>query len=223
MPIVTISRETGAGATYIALKIAQALGGTCLDKELIHQVAAKMGKNQDDIRDFDQDTYSRIGVFFQEALASIAHGGRVFHPFGIGPLDWEGVEMFTPYPAQDFRQEEYIDVLRSVMTEMAGKGNMVFLGRGAAHVLKEFPGSFHIRVVADLETRRARLVDEQKITPEKADELIRQRDEAARKFVYDFFDLDWNDPHHYHLTLNTSRIAPDDCVALILRTLPTES
>lgn len=222
MSIVTISRELGSGGAYIGIKLAEALGGTCIEKEILHEIAQKMGRSQEDLADFDQETYNRIGVFFQEALSSIAKGGRVFHPFGIGPLDWDGVEMFTPYPSQEFKEEEYIDVLKQVMHEAAKRGPTVFLGRGGSQIFKDFSGAVHVRLVAAKKDRVERVMAEQNIVEEQANELIEQRDEAARKFLLDFFDVEWNDPLQYHLVLNTSRLSPEACIHTILELLPKE-
>ncbi|HOY66585.1 MAG TPA: cytidylate kinase-like family protein [Candidatus Ozemobacteraceae bacterium] len=220
MPIITISRELGAGGTFIALKLAEAIGGTCVEKEIIHEIAKKMGKSHEDLTDFDQDSYNRIGVFFQEALSSIAKGGRVFHPFGMGPLDWETTSTYVPsFPDQEYKHDEYIDVLTQVIKELAAKGNVVLLGRGAGRILHDHPDAFHLRVVADMKDRLARVMDEQKIDEEKARELIERRDASAGAFLSDFFEADWNDPHLYHLTINTSRIPAEEAVPLVLAAL----
>ena len=50
---------------------------------------------------------------------------------------------------------------------------------------------------------------------QRAEKLIHDFDKASANFVSDFFDADWNDPHNYDLVLNTSKIKPDDCIALI--------
>lgn len=216
MPIITISREVGASGTYIALKLAEALNGTCYDQQVIHEIAEKMGKNKEQLEDFDQNSYNRVGVFFQEALASIAQGGMVFHPFGIGPLDWDSAEMFTTYPRHSFQEKDYYDVLNQVIKEIAEQPNSIILGRGASQILKGNKNAFHVRLVADTADRISRLMQEQKLDQHKAEELISGKDAAAANFIYDFFDVEINDSHQYNLVLNTSRISPDRCIELIL-------
>ena len=217
MAVITISREVGAGGTWLALKLAEHLGATCVDKEIIHEIARRMGKTHDEMQDFDQDTYSRLSVFFQEALASIAKGGRVFHSFGLGPLDWDGIDMFRPYPVQDFAQDEYVDVLRQTLTDLATRHpHVVVLGRGGQMVFRDHTCALHLRVVADHECRVTRLVEEQGIDRGKAEQLMAGRDESGRRFLADFFDAEWDDPHLYHLVLNTSRLTPDEALALVL-------
>jgi cytidylate kinase len=77
-------------------------------------------------------------------------------------------------------------------------------------------------VVADHKDRISRVVKEQNIGETKAEELITGKDKAASSFIYDFFDADWNDPHNYHLVINSSLIKPDDCINLILKLLKRE-
>lgn len=219
MPVITISREIGASGTFIALKLAEALGYVCYDQQIINEIAQKMGKKEDQIEDFDQQSYNRIGVFFQEALASIAQGGMVFHPFGIGPLDWDSAEIFSTYPRSSFQEKDYYEVLTQVIKEIAAKSKAVILGRGGSQILRDHRDALHVRIVADREDRLKHLMKEQNVDLAKAEELLTRKDEAAANFIYDFFDTDWNDPHHYHLVLNTSRITPDKCITMILNAL----
>ncbi len=216
MPAVTISREIGASGTFIALKVAEALGYVCYDQQIINEIAQKMGKNKEQLEDFDQQSYNRIGVFFQEALASIAQGGMVFHPFGIGPLDWDSAEIFSTYPRNAFQEKDYYEVLSQVIKEIAEKSNVVILGRGGSQILKDRSDTLHVRIVADRNERVQHVMKEQNLDQAKAEEVVNRKDEAAANFIYDFFDTDWNDPHHYHMTLNTSRVAPEKCIEMII-------
>lgn len=216
MPAVTISREIGASGTFIALKVAEALGYVCYDQQIINEIAQKMGKNKEQLEDFDQQSYNRIGVFFQEALASIAQGGMVFHPFGIGPLDWDSAEIFSTYPRNAFQEKDYYEVLTQVIKEIAEKSNVVILGRGGSQILKDRSDTLHVRIVADRNERIQHVMKEQNLDQAKAEEVVSRKDEAAANFIYDFFDADWNDPHHYHMILNTSRIAPEKCIEMII-------
>ncbi len=232
MAILTISRELGASGTYIALKIAEKLGYTCYDQQILNTIAEKMGKEKDQLQHFDQNTYNRIGVFFQEAIASLAQGGMVFHPFGLGALNWDASEMFSSYPQQSFKEKDYYEVLRQVFKELAEKNNAVFLGRGGCHILKEYKNAIHVRIIADYEDRLNHVIKEQKeggrfydsdykvgedaqLDQQRAEKLIHDWDTASANFIADFFDSDWNDPHNYDIVLNTSKINPDNCVTII--------
>jgi cytidylate kinase len=191
-----------------------------------------MGKEKDQLQHFDQNTYNRIGVFFQEAIASLAQGGMVFHPFGLGALNWDATEMFSSYPQQSFKEKDYYEVLRQVFKELADKNNAIFLGRGGCHILKEYKNTLHVRIIADYEDRLNHVIKEQteggrfydsnyktgedaEQDQQRAEKLIHDWDTASANFIADFFDSDWNDPHNYDIILNTSKITPDNCVTII--------
>lgn len=219
MALVTISRELGAAGSYIALKLAEKLGCKCYDQQIIHEIAKKMGKDHEQLSDFDQSTYSRIGVFFQEALASLARGGMVFHPFGMGTIDWDSAELFASYPKNSYNDKDYYNILRQVVIDIAKEDNAVFVGRGCNLILKDYVTATHIRIVADKADRVNRLMQEQKIDTQKAELIIEKRDACAKMFIADFFDQDIENSHLYHCILNTSKIAPDDCIEFALKTL----
>lgn len=241
MAILTISRELGASGAYIALKVAERMGYTCYDQQILNAIAERMGREKEQLQQFEQTTYSRIGVFFQEALDSLAKGGVLFHPFGLGAPNLNSHEvLFSSYPQQSFKERDYYDVLKQVMNELADEGKAVFLGRGGSQLLRHRKNTLHLRVVADLKDRIRNIVEEQKeggplYDPksnykfginneediEKAQKLIQDWDTASANFISDFFDTDWNDPHNYHMIINTSRLNPDLCVEQIVAALKT--
>jgi cytidylate kinase len=218
-----MSRETGAGGTYISLKLAEKLGYKCVDKEVINQIAQKMGKPSEELLPFDQNTYDRLTVFFQEALQSMALGGRVFHQFGLGPLDFSSLELFPPIPPGEHSINDYTILLKTVIRELAQRNNVIILGRGARHILEDLPDALHVRVIGSPEDRIQRVAEEQHIDRDKAADVVEQRDESARKFISDLFDCNWADPGQYHLTLNTSLIPIDTCVNLLLKVIEERS
>lgn len=218
MAAITISRELGAAGTYIALKTAEALNCTCYENQLLNEIAEKMGKDPSQIEAFDQKTYNRVSVFFHEALESISRGGMVFHPFGIGPIDWDSGEVFsTNAPHTDKKtNKEYIDVLTQLMKEIADESDAVIMGRGGSQILKGRSDVLHVRIIGERKDRIERIMNEQNVDEDHAITLLESWENTSSNFIYDFFDADIHDPHNYHLVLNTSLIPPDECVNIIL-------
>ena len=56
--IITISREFGSGGRTIGKKVAEALGISCYDNELIQKIAAESGFNENYILDTGEDAPS---------------------------------------------------------------------------------------------------------------------------------------------------------------------
>ncbi len=100
---------------------------------------------------------------------------------------------------------------------MAGKGGAVIRGWGATHLLREVPHAVCVRVCAPFELRKRRMM-ERLGTPdeERVAEEIRSNDEAHAAIMRRNFDLQWTDPEHYDVVLNTERVDTDECVDELL-------
>ena len=69
--IITISREFGSGGRTIGKKVAEALGISCYDNELIQKIAAESGFNENYILDTGEDA---PGGFLASAFSHRASG-----------------------------------------------------------------------------------------------------------------------------------------------------
>ncbi len=97
-----------------------------------------------------------------------------------------------------------------------GKGAII-RGWGATHLLREIPHALCVRVCAPLEVRQRRMMERLGCDDEpRVAEEIRANDEAHGAIMKRHFDLDWTNPEHYDLVLNTKRVAVDACVDEVL-------
>jgi cytidylate kinase len=97
-----------------------------------------------------------------------------------------------------------------------GKG-AVIRGWGATHLLREVPHAVCVRVCAPFETRKERMMERLNTDDEAAVAgEIRSNDEAHGAIMRRHFDLQWTDPEHYDLVLNTRRLAVEECVSEVL-------
>jgi cytidylate kinase len=67
-----------------------------------------------------------------------------------------------------FNRPAYKSLFESLNLELAGRGNVILLGRGVQVVLKEFPGIFHVRIVAPEELRIKQIASEQNLSEQAA-------------------------------------------------------
>ena len=93
----------------------------------------------------------------------------------------------------------------------------VIRGWGATHLLREVPHAVCVRVCAPFETRKHRMMERLGSDDEArvADE-IRTNDEAHSAIMRRHFDLQWTEPEHYDLVLNTKRVSVEECVGEVL-------
>jgi cytidylate kinase len=93
-----------------------------------------------------------------------------------------------------------------------GKG-AVIRGWGATHLLREVPHAVCVRVCAPFEVRKRRMM-ERVGTDDAASvaEEIHQNDEAHGAIMRRNFSVQWTDPEHYDVVLNTQRVGVDECI-----------
>ena len=96
-------------------------------------------------------------------------------------------------------------------------GGAVIRGWGATHLLRGVPHVVCVRVCAPLEVRKRRMME--RLNTGDADQVgeeIRINDEAHAAIMRRHFGLQWTDPEHYDLVLNTERVRIEECIDEIL-------
>jgi cytidylate kinase len=100
---------------------------------------------------------------------------------------------------------------------IAAKGGAIIRGWGATHLLREIPHVVGIRVCAPFETRRQRMMERLNSSDQAlVGEEIRVNDEAHTAIMRRNFGVQWTEPEHYDLVLNTKRVSVEECVAEVL-------
>jgi cytidylate kinase len=103
------------------------------------------------------------------------------------------------------------------MLQVASKG-AVMRGWGAAHLLRPVKHAIRVRVCAPFEVRVKRMMvrldtdDRDAVAAE-----IRNSDEAQGAIAKRHFDVDWQDPAGYDLSLNTERMSVEQCADEIIQ------
>jgi len=124
---------------------------------------------------------------------------------------------FWEYFSSD--RDRYYHYLKASILESVLKGDHIVLGRGAPIILAGIPGTLHLRVIAPMEVRVQRVMDEQGCDEHHARRIIHQSDHNRAGFYHVFFNADWDAPEHYDLTVNTGSISPEavlDAVRVVL-------
>ena len=101
--------------------------------------------------------------------------------------------------------------------QVASKG-AVMRGWGAAHLLRPVSHAICVRICAPFEVRVKRMMarldtdDREAVAAE-----IRNSDEAQGAIAKRHFDVDWQDPEGYDLSLNTERMTVEQCAEEVVR------
>jgi cytidylate kinase len=102
--------------------------------------------------------------------------------------------------------------------ELAAKGNVLIRGWGSVYLLRSVPHVLSVRVCAPMEFREAVLMQRLGLKDRAAARREIERDDAAHNgAMQGMFGIDWTDPAHYTIVLNTARVPVQECVDCIVR------
>jgi cytidylate kinase len=116
-------------------------------------------------------------------------------------LDDLGLFGLKPSPLEE---KAYLDAVRELIEEHARAGNTLIVGRGGQAVLRGWPNTLHVRIIAPLDVRIERLIDRHRISALAALARVKASDRRRKRFVERAYHVDWNDPTLYDLVLNTA-------------------
>jgi len=106
----------------------------------------------------------------------------------------------------EMQQYAYLKAVESVVRDQAQEGNVIIVGRAGQTILRNHPGTLHLRVIAPLETRIQRVVKAHNISPQAAQAQIEDSDRYRAEYLQNYYDITWDDPSLYHLIINSGRV-----------------
>ena len=175
--IVTIAREHGSGGRLIGRKLAEELGFSFYDKEIIAMTAKKSG--------FTEEFVSRM-----ESTKTSSFLYSIYAATQEMPLT-----------------EQVYLVQSSIIKEIAAKENCVIVGRCADYVLREEPKCIRTFIHAPIDERVRRVKEfygEEEGTDEQVKARILKMDKKRASY-YDYFaQCRWGQAQNYHITLDSS-------------------
>ncbi len=155
-----------------------------------------------------------LPVVYHEVIDHLADRLRVRRSHVINLLDGKAglLERLTADQTSLF-----IHSADEIIAKALGGHGAVIRGWGATHLMRDIPHVVTVRVCAPLETRRKRML-ERLNTGDAAlvAEEIHRNDEAHTAIVKRHYGLQWTDPEHYDLVLNTERVSVAECVDEVL-------
>lgn len=202
MPIVTISREYGAGGSSVAGIVAAELGAEVVDKKLIEEVANRLS-----IRPSDVEAESERA---RSLLERLVRSFSALEP-GMG-MGWA-----PPYPDPLYDpRKEIIELTEQIIREVAGSGNAVIVGRGAGFVLADRPGVFRVFLRAPEAVRVKTLMARLGLPEAETRRKMHETDSNRAAYVKQLYGRDWCDPDEYDLVVNTGRVAYKTAAQMII-------
>ncbi len=211
MPVITIGRQFGAGGHTVAEMLARELHSEILDSRIIDEVAHRLQLPKEEVEAEDEQPGSLL------ARLLLALGSASTEPL-IPP---EATAWTPPNAAPTFDTRKAVLALtQHVIEEAARVGNVVIVGRGAAYILRDFPGALHVFLRASEAARVKTIMARFSIaSEEEAKRRLKQTDENWTSYIKQVYGHDRNLASHYDLVVDTGRLGYEATVEAILAAL----
>jgi cytidylate kinase len=119
--------------------------------------------------------------------------------------------------ARDWRA--YQREVEGLISVLADVGDVVIVGRGGQMALRGRPDVLHVRVVAPLAERIARLGQEKNIPAEAARACLEASQKARSRYLRRCYGVNVDDPGLYHLVVNTGLLDLPRAAGLVVQAL----
>ena len=193
-PVVTVNEQYGAGASYVAQRVAQRLRvpyiGTRFSSEELERA---------------EDLESAPTVVYSDAISDFLRS------FSRTPND---VDASISADAQIDTElvQRNIDEVIDAVKDSGG----VIVGRDATIILARMQGAVHIRLEAPVAIRVARAVETLGIGADIAARRQQREDRVRSQMSRRLMHWDPTDKNRYDLVIDTSRVSLDEAVDLII-------
>jgi cytidylate kinase len=181
-PLITISRQHGAGGREVARRVAERLGLDFFDRQIIGRIAESAHLSELVVRTLDE----RARKTLTDWLAGFMSEGHM-----------------SP--------GTYHEHLMRVIGTIAAHGNAVILGRGA-HLILGRGRALRVLVVAPLAARLLEVGRRQGLSERDARSLILRVDAERRGFLAQHFHTDERDITAFDLVANTEALGVEGAV-----------
>lgn len=187
MAVITISRHPGSLGDTIARALAERLNYRLVERGELVQLAERIG-GSDVAWDRAPEMRERSPTF------------------------WER-----------FNEERrrYASVLRRAMTELADEDDVVIVGLGGGQLLKGLSNVLRLQIIAPMDVRLERVMERGfddvpgPLSRDRARDLIRHKDREISGYMRYMFNIDWLEPHHWDITINTGRFSVSETVDIV--------
>ena len=205
MPVVTISRQFGAGGSSVAAIVAAELHAEVVDKKLIEEVARRLEISASEVAAEDERP--------RPLLERLVRSFSTLEPS-------MGAAWSPPYPDPLFDpRKAIIELTEQVIREVAAGGNVVIVGRGAGFCLRDRPNVFRVFLRAPEAVRVRVLMERLGLGETEVRRQMHETDSNRAAYTHQLYKRDWCDPDEYDLIVNTGRLGYQATAEVILRGL----
>ena len=204
MAVITIARQPGAGGEALGKMIADKLGYTYADRDIIQMIAKAANVSPEWVETFEQEAGTKLSRFIsmrvsQRQLDRVLADER-------GYLD----------------EKIYLDYLVLMIAKLADEGDVVIMGRGSQYILDDHPDAFHILLINSEENRIQFVMNHYELSKKKALQYLQNEEKRRTNLYKRIGKTDYESPALYDLVLNMSKYNLESALQAICGLIPTD-
>ncbi len=193
MNYITIGRQYGSGGRNLGKAIAEKLGIPIYDSELITLASQKSGISATYIEALDE---KGVASFFHSLISS---------PMGVVIPNYYNL---TTNDQLFFLQSD-------IIKELAKKGECIFVGRCADYILDSV-NTLNVFIHAPIDYRKEVIKTRYNISAEEALSKVQKIDKKRKAYYNHYTSKKWGDVMSYDLSIDSSKIAHDKIIDIII-------
>lgn len=144
------------------------------------------------------------------------------HGFSTSDVDKYDEKKPSIWQILSLQKNIFAHLIRTTVFEFAAKENVVIVGRGAQVILKDIPGTLHVRVIAPHATRVNRLMVQRGCEIKNVERIVRQSDRDSSGYINTYFDANWDNSNLYDLVINARTMTMNTGVDIITSTVDAD-
>ena len=191
--IITIERQYASGGSEIGHKLANTLGMTLYDRNILSMAAARLD----------------IPPSYMENLEETGPGSILLNLSRTALGGTNRGDDKLPLAEKLFLME------KEIVTEIVGKEPCIIIGRAAGYLLKDYPDCLRVFIYAEQENRLQRAIEREGIQSNEAEAVLHKNDKRRKSFYEYHTSQTWGDPSCFDLSLNSSTLGIETCVHII--------
>lgn len=185
--VITISREYGSGGREIGEKLAQALGFSFYDKDLLKLIAEKSGIKEEILKKADEEAANPL-----------------FAPY------------YPPHLDPGSLNDRVFKMQAELIKEKAATENCIIVGRCGNYILDDMENAVHVFIYADQEERIRRIMERHHLEDrEMAEKLVKKTDKHRRGYYQFYTELKWGRAEGYDIMIDSGLLGIDGTVDVL--------
>lgn len=195
--VITISRQFGTGGHEIGVELGRRLGVKLLDKQILNEVAARIGAVEEVVEKIE----SRNPLWRDDFTS--------FYSNYMTHAEYNGQE-------QDQTSHELFRIQADIIRRIAAEESCIIVGRCGFDIFAKHPNALKIFIHSSLDCRKRRIAEKYDICEQDAAAMIVDNDYSRELYTKTFTGRDWCDATNYDISLDVRKFGVNGAVDFLM-------